>query len=582
MGKPLTRIHLEPEEAEQQVLGGLLSEKIELRDISSSLRDPDDFYVSKHQSIYRAMLELGNQSIPITLLTVHKQLEQDGKLDEVGRSLYLTYLTEIYIDSPHYTYYVEEVKRAAIKRKEIRRTQSLLQALESDDVESVHNLGAAIYPDISKELPRIEIEYPTPLAEAAFHGLAGKIVRAIEPHTEADPVALLANLLTAFGNVIGVGAYLKIGADRHYPRLFCVLVGDTAKGRKGSSWSPVRALFDEVEHEWAGNKVQTGLSSGEGLIWAVRDPINKLQPIKEKGRVIDYEEVMIDEGIQDKRLMVVEEEFPRTLKVMAREGNVLSPIIRQAWDNGDLRALTKNSPAKSTGAHISLVGHATRGELIKCLSDVEQANGFANRIIWLSVRRSKALPFGGDYEVTRFKPQIDELGKAVEFARSAGQLVWADETRPLWSSIYYELSEGRSGLIGAMLARTESQVTRLACIYALLDSSREIKIPHLKAALAFWTYSEDSVRYIFHDSTGNPLANRIVEALIANPNGMTRTEISNLLGRHYSADRITEALETLQSLGWANKRNIKTNGRPVEKWFFIDNKCDKSEKSEKS
>ena len=37
------------------------------------------------------------------------------------------------------------------------------------------------------------------IAEEAFHGLPGEIVRAIEPHTEADPVAVLANLLAALG-----------------------------------------------------------------------------------------------------------------------------------------------------------------------------------------------------------------------------------------------------------------------------------------------------------------------------------------------------------------------------------------------
>ncbi len=32
--------------------------------------------------------------------------------------------------------------------------------------------------------------WPEPLADEAFYGLAGDIVRTIEPHTEADPAAL--------------------------------------------------------------------------------------------------------------------------------------------------------------------------------------------------------------------------------------------------------------------------------------------------------------------------------------------------------------------------------------------------------
>ena len=52
------------------------------------------------------------------------------------------------------------------------------------------------------------VPWPT-LAQEAYHGLPGNIVRTIEPHTEADPVAVLMNLLSMFGNAIGMGAYFE-------------------------------------------------------------------------------------------------------------------------------------------------------------------------------------------------------------------------------------------------------------------------------------------------------------------------------------------------------------------------------------
>ena len=76
----------------------------------------------------------------------------------------------------------------------------------------------------------------------------------------------------------------------------------------------------------------------------------------------EYKTVVIDDGVLDKRLFVIESEFANVLKVMAREGNTLSPVLRRAWDTGDLRTLTKNSPARATGAHISIIGHITRQE----------------------------------------------------------------------------------------------------------------------------------------------------------------------------------------------------------------------------
>ena len=41
--------------------------------------------------------------------------------------------------------------------------------------------------------------WPDPLDAVAYHGLAGELVRTIEPHSEADPVALLAQFLVAVG-----------------------------------------------------------------------------------------------------------------------------------------------------------------------------------------------------------------------------------------------------------------------------------------------------------------------------------------------------------------------------------------------
>ena len=123
------------------------------------------------------------------------------------------------------------------------------------------------------------------MAKEAFIGLAGDIVKIIEPHSESDPIALLINLLTSFGSVIGNKPHYKVEADIHPMRLFPVLVGNTAKGRKGTSWNHIKNIFGSIDKEWE-NNIQSGLSSGEGLIWAVRDKIEKQEPIK-KGKQIE-------------------------------------------------------------------------------------------------------------------------------------------------------------------------------------------------------------------------------------------------------------------------------------------------------
>jgi hypothetical protein len=105
-------------------------------------------------------------------------------------------------------------------------------------------------------------EWPEPPHEAIYHGLAGEIVRTIDPHTEADPVAILVQFLVAFGSAVGRGPHFLAEADRHGANLFAVFVGETAKGRKGSSWGQARRVVEMAEADWTA-RVKSGLSSGE-------------------------------------------------------------------------------------------------------------------------------------------------------------------------------------------------------------------------------------------------------------------------------------------------------------------------------
>jgi hypothetical protein len=397
------------------------------------------------------------------------------------------------------------------------------------------------------------------LDAAALYGLAGDVVRAFEPHTEADPVAVLANLLCAFGSVIGRGAFARVGATEHHLKLYIGLVGETAKGRKGESWGPVKVLTEEVDPGWACDRVLGGLSSGEGLIHAVRDEVRD----ERKG-----EEVILDAGEPDKRLLAVEGELAGLLKVMAREGNTLSSTIRQAWDGDRLRTMTKNSPTRATGAHVSIIGHVTKTELLRHLSGTEAANGFANRFLWLMVRRSKVLPFGGEVPREALKVLSRRLDAAVRFGRKPRPVRWGESAREPWAEVYGPLSEGKPGLFGAIVGRAEAQTLRLATLYAVMDESETIEYEHLAAALAVWSYAEESARYIFGDATGDPVADGILEALrAAGEEGLSRTEIRDLFARHQSADRINGALGELLKLGRVRKEEVATGGRPSERWY---------------
>ncbi len=402
------------------------------------------------------------------------------------------------------------------------------------------------------------------LAAEALYGLAGEFVRLVEAHTESDSVALLLQFLIGFGNLIGNGAYSIVEADTHCCNLFGVGVGESSKSRKGISWGQVKKPLTTVDPGWRG-RVKSGLSSGEGLIFQVRDSIKKREAKKQKGQTV-YEDVIMDPGEDDKRLLVVESEFANVLRQIERQGNVLSAVSRDAWDTGDLGTLIKNSPTKATGAHISIIGHITKEELKRYLTRTEAGNGFGNRFLWFCVKRSKILPEGGQLSEVDFAPFLKRLAAAVEFAAGAKEIARDSEARSLWAKVYQDLSEGKPGLVGALTSRAEAQVLRLSMIYALLDAEKFVRVPHLLAALAVWDYCETSVRYIFGQAMGDPVADVILGALRVAPDGLARTEISNnLFGRHETAERIQLAVGELLGRGLITIETIETTGRPIEK-----------------
>ena len=360
-------------------------------------------------------------------------------------------------------------------------------------------LGTAPTPRPASPTPEPP-EWPNPPDDAAFYGLPGEIARALEPASEADPVALLAQIVLYFGNIVGRNSYFTVEADRHYPNEFAVLVGQSGKGRKGTSRSQIHRVFATAEclrpgyqepdpalggpGPWSSDRVQTGLSSGEGAIWAVRDPVEKQERVKDRGQPPRYETVVADPGEPDKRLLVFEPEFHNVLAQTVRQGNVLSAILRQAWETGDLRTLTKSNPARATGAHVSIIGHITAEELTRNLSATESANGFANRFLWFAVRRSNLLPEGGQPDPARIAPLEARLASAIEFATTPREMSRDAEARELWAGIYADLSRGRPGLAGALTGRAEAHVMRLALIYALMDQAPVIRAEHLLAGVA--------------------------------------------------------------------------------------------------
>ncbi|MEO6458942.1 MAG: hypothetical protein ABIO95_00715 [Bdellovibrionota bacterium] len=369
-----------------------------------------------------------------------------------------------------------------------------------------------------------------PLEISEFKGPLEEFLRKTDPHTEAAPASLAIQFMVAFGNCIGRLPYVATEADHHFGNLFAVVVGQSSKGRKGTSWGHVKRFFKLVDSTWVDECVGSGLSSGEGLCASL----------------------MAKEGCPapDSRRLIVESEFAGMLRRQEREGNTLSAVVRNAWDTGDLNVLTRKDPISVKGAHISILGHITKVELSQTFRAVQIANGFGNRFLWVSVGRSKLLPRGGDIESVDFSDLIYKVRRALQFARQVSKVERSEEALEMWDIIYREQAIEKEGVVGLLISRSEPQILRLAMLFALLDCSYMIEAKHLWAGYSLWKFCEDSVEDIFGGLIDPKIQRLMDEIKKSEQRGLSRSDIHKLFGNHLTCEKLEQMTEELLGKGF--------------------------------
>jgi hypothetical protein len=547
------------------VLGAILLDNSSLRKVSA-LIGAGDFYRTAHAEIFRAMQALADGGAPIDNITVCDCLEQAGKLQAVGGRAYIAELLTATPSAVNVESHARIVREKSVLRRLRRESMRAIDLIDRGS--RLEDVASALQGSVRTEEPEPAPPgdpWPT-LDSRASHGLAGEVVRLIEPHTEADSVALLVSFLAEVGCMLGRAPHLILDGAYHPLLVWPVLVGRSSKSRKGSAAKRMQAVLSLADPDWTRGQYRGTLSSGEGLAYAVRDPQYQDVPLKERGRPTgETVRTCIDPGIEDKRLFLVQAEFGAVLRVMSRDGNSLSGVLRDAWDGQDLAPMTKSNRVRATGPHIGIVGHVTDDELLRNLDCTEASNGFGNRFLWLLVRRSKELPFPSEPDSVAMDRLARDLRRAIQRGRTIGRLGMTDAARDDWGAIYHDLSADRPGLVGALTARSEAQVMRLSAIYAVLDGRTEIDHAHLMAGLALWEFSEASVRMIFGDATGDPVADAVLRAVRASGE-LSDSQISDLFGRNVQAGRLTRAKASLVAAGLLHSVSVETGGRPRSMW----------------
>ncbi|MDX1470023.1 MAG: bifunctional DNA primase/polymerase [Flavobacteriaceae bacterium] len=406
--------------------------------------------------------------------------------------------------------------------------------LDEDEVKTIAKSISGYAPSLDTS----DLELP----EEALYGPIGDYVKLLAPNTEASKASILSQVLILMGNIIGRKSYVRVEGSDLYPNEFMVLVAESAKGRKGTSWNRAKQILgnkddvggfiDQVRYY---DNIKNGASSGEGIINHVRDGS------EENGIT----------GVNDKRLLLCEGEFGRILQVNKREGSTLSAVLRDAWDSNDLSILTKNNPTKASEPHISMIGHITAPELKRLINSNDLFNGFANRFLWVHSKRSQLLPMGKEVNQKDIERISKRILDHIPLPDSDVKRYYRDEeAKKLFSQYYFELESKVSGnhLIDSLGSRSSAHLLKISLIYATVDGTENIKSEHIRAAKAFWDYCEHSINHIFKDHFSCKDTRRVMEFLRSNSKA-SRTEIRDLFNRNKSQEEIERIRLKLSNLG---------------------------------
>ena len=150
-------------ESEQASLGSMLLDKEAVLSTINFLK-PEDYYLEKHQIIYRSILDLSNKNQVVDLVTLAEELKKANKLEKVDGVTYLTHLINSVPTAANILQYNQIVKEKFVLRDIIQRTNKINELCFKDKdpkiiIEKIQDLTANNYlKEEEKTLNQILIE----------------------------------------------------------------------------------------------------------------------------------------------------------------------------------------------------------------------------------------------------------------------------------------------------------------------------------------------------------------------------------------------------------------------------------------
>ena len=122
-------------EMEQSVLGAALQNNDAFAQLADTLQ-AEDFYHETHRWLYRAMLALFHENIPIDVLSVNEWLKKKDRLDAIGGPAYLAELVELVPTAAHVDYHAHVVRQKSLLRSVIRTANDIVAECHEEDADA--------------------------------------------------------------------------------------------------------------------------------------------------------------------------------------------------------------------------------------------------------------------------------------------------------------------------------------------------------------------------------------------------------------------------------------------------------------
>ncbi|WP_318436458.1 DUF3987 domain-containing protein [Photobacterium leiognathi] len=407
------------------------------------------------------------------------------------------------------------------------------------------------------------VAIPPKLRSEGYYSFLSEMSLDLTYENEAKREFVANNIMVGIAASIPSAYFIMPFAASHTViRLFSLQVLPSGCG-KGVSDKQTKALFNEAI-QLLGDNIKSpqsglplyarffsgGLSTGEGIAYELRDGANN-------------DDGEIQQGVEDKRLLVLEPEFFNVLVKCLGPNSILSSSIRKIFDGDSLEPMTKKDRIRCTNPDICILGQITPEELVAKLDSVSISNGFANRFPVFSGTPPIYQPIPKVTEKELIKKHAKKLNEIMFWCHESPKvLTMSDCYEKLWREKYSDLKQiGASGSIEqSLMTRVPHYATMFAMLFAALDMTTTVTANHLAASLAWIDYWHESVRYVFGTEAAAYKAeqknlqalevlNKIKE-LVALNNGqpITRTPLQQSFGKKYTSKQLSDVLKFLQEL----------------------------------